>query len=156
MFTERISRMAAHLAANRGDKDCKRRLTMATVSRRKLLAYMQRTDYSGYRLAVRELGLRPLPIFHSSFLPKVSRMERQEGRKEACFPYSSHYQRAEHVGSREGNGRVSHQSPASPFPPMRPHLPFPSQMQVRTESHKIINARNRKLKNRLSRGWAGH
>lgn len=71
MLSERINRMAAHLAANGGDADCKRRLTMATVARRKVLSYMQRRDYSGYRLAIQELGLRPLPIFHSAYLPKV-------------------------------------------------------------------------------------
>ena len=71
MLTERITRMASHLAANRGDKDCKRNLTMATVTRRKILAYMQRRDYGGYRLAVKELGIRPLPIFQSAYLPKV-------------------------------------------------------------------------------------
>lgn len=71
MLSERIKRMSAHLSANRGDFDCKRKLSMATVFRRKVLAYMQRTDYSGYRLAVRELTLRPLPIFHSAYLPKV-------------------------------------------------------------------------------------
>lgn len=72
MLSERIGRMAAHLGGgNGGDADCKRKLTMATVTRRKVLSYMQRRDYGGYRLAVRELGIRPLPVFHSPYLPKV-------------------------------------------------------------------------------------
>ena len=58
---------------------------------------MQKSDYSGYRLAVRELSLRPIPIFHSPYLPKR-----------------------------------------------------------RVESHRSVNARNKKLKNRVSRGYAGH
>lgn len=29
-------------------------------------------------------------------------------------------------------------------------------MQVRTETHKAVNSRNAKLKNRVGRGWAGH
>lgn len=97
MLTERISRVTSHLSANKKDKHCKRSLAALTLRRRKVLEYMTQADYQGYRVAVRELGLRPVPLVYSRHLPKV-----------------------------------------------------------RLESHKEIHERNRRLKNRVSRGYKGH
>jgi small subunit ribosomal protein S15 len=71
MMTERINRVSAHLSANKKDKHCKRSLSGLTVRRRKILEYMTRRDYQGYRVAVKELGLRPVPLVYSRHLPKV-------------------------------------------------------------------------------------
>jgi hypothetical protein len=71
MLTERINRLAAHSSRNSHDKNCKRSLTALTVRRRKLLEYMMSKDYQNYRLMIRELNLRPLPLFNSRHLPKV-------------------------------------------------------------------------------------
>jgi small subunit ribosomal protein S15 len=97
MMTERINRMSANLAKNKHDKNCKRDLHILTVRRKHLLQYMMRSDYQNYRLVIRELNLRPLPVFQSKFL-------------------------------------TTH----------------------RTETHKQINDRNKRLKNRVSRGAKGH
>ena len=97
MLTERIQRVSAHLGANKKDTFCKRALTALTVRRRKLLEYMTRSDYQGYRVSVAELGLRPVPLVYDRHLPKQ-----------------------------------------------------------RTETHRQINERNRRLKNRVSRGHKGH
>lgn len=157
MLSERIARMAAHLAANAGDADCKRRLTMATVARRKVLSYMQRRDFSGYRLAVREMGLRPLPVFHSAFLPKVSVPPSRPGRAilPPCLCAALHRALSAPAALRRLNHAVS-----VPPPSLSPSLSFPSPHppppQVRLETHKTVNSRNAKLKNRVGRGWAGH
>lgn len=92
-----MSRLSAHLASNSHDSYAKRSLQMLTSRRRRLLQYMVRRDFANYRLLVRELGLRPTPVFGSRHTPKV-----------------------------------------------------------RAETHKKINARNSRLKNRTSRGHLGH
>lgn len=97
MLTERIARVSSHLASNKKDQGCRRALTTLTVRRRKLLEYMTRRDYQGYRVAVAELGLRPVPLVYDRHLPKQ-----------------------------------------------------------RVETHVQINERNRRLKNRVSRGHKGH
>lgn len=97
MLTERISRLSMHLGSNKKDKHCKRSLTALTVRRRRLLEYMMRKDFQNYRLVVRELSLRPLPVLQSKYLPKEREM-----------------------------------------------------------SHKQVNERNRRLKNKKSRGHKGH
>lgn len=71
MVTERIGRLAQHLSRNGKDKKCKRSLTALTVRRRKIMEYMMRRDYGNYRLMVRELSLRPVPLVNSRHLPKV-------------------------------------------------------------------------------------
>jgi hypothetical protein len=162
MLSERIGRMAAHLGGgNGGDADCKRKLTMATVTRRKVLSYMQRRDYGGYRLAVRELGLRPLPVFHSPYLPKVRPSLAPcalpgRGRGDATVPAGEAARRA-----RARSLDCLLPAPSSCRKPQQPCpiIPLPSPLnvpQVRAESHKVVNARNAKLKNRVGRGWAGH
>lgn len=70
MLTDNIARLSAHLAANKHDTHCKRQLQIFTSRRRKLLQYMIRTDYQGYRIVVRDLGLRPLPVVASRHPPK--------------------------------------------------------------------------------------
>ena len=97
MLTDRIQRVSAHLLANKKDQGCRRALTTLTVRRRKLLEYMTRRDFQGYRVVVQELGLRPVPLVYDRHLPKQ-----------------------------------------------------------RTETHAQINERNRRLKNRVSRGAKGH
>ena len=96
-LTERINRLNAHVALNKHDTNCKRQLMLLASRRRKVLTYMQRKDFHGYRVMVDALALRPLPVFTSRHPPKV-----------------------------------------------------------RAESHKTINARNARLKNRSSRGHRGH
>lgn len=78
MLTDRVARMSQHLSNNRHDKKSKRALSLLTVRRRKVLEWMTRSDYQGYRLCVRELGLRPVPLVYSRHLPK----EREETHKE--------------------------------------------------------------------------
>lgn len=97
MLTERIQRVSAHLSSNKKDMFSKRALTSLTVRRRKVLEYMTRRDYQGYRVAVKELSLRPVPLVYDRHLPKL-----------------------------------------------------------RVETHVQINERNRRLKNRVSRGHKGH
>jgi hypothetical protein len=59
------------VAKNNHDKSCKRTLQVLTSSRRRLLQYMIRTDFQSYRVAIKELGLRPLPIVAPRHPPKV-------------------------------------------------------------------------------------
>ena len=97
LLTSRITLHSAHLARNKHDTTSKRALQILVSRRRRLLQYMVRTDYANYRVVVKELGLRPIPV----------------------------------IGSR--------------------HTP-----KVRAETHKKINERNHRLKNRSSRGALGH
>ena len=71
MLTDRVLRMSQHLSRNKHDKKSKRALSLVTVRRRKVLEWMTRRDYQGYRLCVRELSLRPVPLVYSRHLPKV-------------------------------------------------------------------------------------
>ncbi len=59
------------MAKNGHDTACKRTLQVLTSRRRRLLQYMIRADFQGYRAVLRELELRPLPIVASRHPPKV-------------------------------------------------------------------------------------
>lgn len=71
MITERIKRLSQHMAKNGHDTACQRTLQILTSRRRKLLQYMIRKDFTNYRVVVKELGLRPLPIVTSRHPAKV-------------------------------------------------------------------------------------
>jgi hypothetical protein len=56
-----------HLAANPHDKSCKRSLQMLVHKRRRMLQYLMHSDFAGYRILIREMGMRALPIQPSKF-----------------------------------------------------------------------------------------
>lgn len=58
LLTERISALTEHLRMHRKDHHSRRGLLMLVGQRRRLLAYLQRTDLERYRSLLRELGLR--------------------------------------------------------------------------------------------------
>jgi small subunit ribosomal protein S15 len=58
LLTERINDLTEHLREHGKDHHSRRGLLMLVGQRRRLLAYLQRTDLEGYRALVRELGLR--------------------------------------------------------------------------------------------------
>lgn len=70
VLTEHIKAMTEHMVAHPHDKHAKRALERYLVRRRKLLRYMMRKDYNNYRIVLRELGLRPSPLFYSKYPPK--------------------------------------------------------------------------------------
>ena len=58
LLTERIAALTDHLRAHRKDHHSRRGLLMLVGHRRRLLAYLQRSDLERYRSLIRELGLR--------------------------------------------------------------------------------------------------
>jgi small subunit ribosomal protein S15 len=58
LLTERIAGLTEHLRAHRKDHHSRRGLLMLVGHRRRLLAYLQRSDLERYRSLIRELGLR--------------------------------------------------------------------------------------------------
>ena len=58
MLTERINPLAAHFRPHPKDHHSRRGLLMLVSKRRRLLEYMRRTDLTGYRQLIDELGLR--------------------------------------------------------------------------------------------------
>ena len=58
LLTERIAALTEHLRAHRKDHHSRRGLLMLVGHRRRLLAYLQRSDLERYRSLIRELGLR--------------------------------------------------------------------------------------------------
>ncbi len=58
LFTHRIKHLTEHLKANRKDFATERSLVLMVGKRRKLLAYLQRTDINRYRELIKKLGLR--------------------------------------------------------------------------------------------------
>lgn len=70
VVTEHIKAMTAHMIRHPHDKHAKRALDRYLVRRRKLLQYMMRKDYNNYRIVLRELGLRPAPLFYSKYPPQ--------------------------------------------------------------------------------------
>lgn len=71
MLTERIQRLAAHQSTNKQDTTVPRSLQIMTSRRKKLMQYMQRTNFDLYRLVLGELGLRPVPLKGPRHPPKV-------------------------------------------------------------------------------------
>jgi small subunit ribosomal protein S15 len=58
LLTERIAQLAEHLKAHPKDFHSRRGLLKMVGQRRRLLAYLERTDIAAYRRLVDDLGLR--------------------------------------------------------------------------------------------------
>ena len=58
LLTERINELTQHLRTHGKDHHSRRGLVMMVGKRRRLLNYLQRKDLEGYRVLIRELGLR--------------------------------------------------------------------------------------------------
>ena len=58
LLTARINNLSAHLQANKKDKHSQRGLQLLNGQRRRLLKYMERTDYDGYIALTDKLGIR--------------------------------------------------------------------------------------------------
>lgn len=58
MFTERIAQIQAHLRDNHKDHHSRRGLLQLVGQRRRMLAYLNRTDVNRYRAIIAKLGLR--------------------------------------------------------------------------------------------------
>jgi small subunit ribosomal protein S15 len=58
LLTERINELTEHLRTHSKDHHSRRGLLMMVGKRRRLLNYLQRKDLEGYRVLIRELGLR--------------------------------------------------------------------------------------------------
>lgn len=58
VLTERIAELTEHLKENPKDHHSRRGLLMMVGHRRRLLAYLQKTDLEGYRALIEKLGLR--------------------------------------------------------------------------------------------------
>ncbi len=56
--TERIKQLTRHMAANGHDFHSKRSLLKLVGQRRRLLAYLNRTDVEAYKKLIKGLGLR--------------------------------------------------------------------------------------------------
>ncbi|WP_027481140.1 30S ribosomal protein S15 [Deinococcus pimensis] len=58
ILTERINNLSRHLGENRKDKHGQRGLQLLNGQRRRLLKYLERTDYEGYIALTDRLGIR--------------------------------------------------------------------------------------------------
>ncbi|MBI3998546.1 MAG: 30S ribosomal protein S15 [Armatimonadetes bacterium] len=58
LLTERINQLAEHLKSHAKDFHSRRGLLKMVGQRRRLLAYLERTDVTAYRRVVEALGLR--------------------------------------------------------------------------------------------------
>jgi len=58
LLTERIQNLAKHLGTNKKDKHGQRGLQLMNGQRRRLLKYLERTDYDGYIALTDRLGIR--------------------------------------------------------------------------------------------------
>jgi small subunit ribosomal protein S15 len=58
VLTERINYLTNHFRAHQKDHHGRRGLLAMVSKRRRLLAYLRRTDLTGYRKLIEELGLR--------------------------------------------------------------------------------------------------
>ena len=58
VLTERINYLTDHFRAHKKDHHGRRGLLKMVGKRRRLLDYMKRTDLSGYRQIIQDLGLR--------------------------------------------------------------------------------------------------
>ncbi len=58
LLTERINFLNGHFRTHKKDHHGRRGLLMMVSRRRRLLAYLKRTDLSGYRQLIDKLGLR--------------------------------------------------------------------------------------------------
>jgi len=58
LLTERINGISAHLKENKKDFSTHRGLMHMVGKRKRLLSYLSRTDLTGYRKLIEQLGLR--------------------------------------------------------------------------------------------------
>ena len=58
VLTERIKQLTGHMSTNRHDFNTQRGLLKLVGQRRRLLAYLNRTDVSRYNALIKRLGLR--------------------------------------------------------------------------------------------------
>jgi small subunit ribosomal protein S15 len=58
ILTKRIVHLNEHLATNKHDQSCRRGLLMMVGQRRRLLAYLRKTDYARYLAVTERLSLR--------------------------------------------------------------------------------------------------
>jgi len=58
LLTERITGISAHMKQNKKDFSSNRGLMRMVGQRKRLLAYLAKTDLSGYRALLEKLGLR--------------------------------------------------------------------------------------------------
>jgi small subunit ribosomal protein S15 len=58
IFTTRINQIQAHLRANKQDHHSRRGLLKLVGQRRRMLAYLNKTDVERYRAVINNLGLR--------------------------------------------------------------------------------------------------
>ena len=58
MFTERINKLTSHLKKNKKDFHSRRGLLKMVAKRRKLLAYLEKTNEKAYKKIIKELGLK--------------------------------------------------------------------------------------------------
>lgn len=100
VITEHIKAMTAHMIQHPHDKHAKRALERYLVRRRKLLQYMMRKDYNNYRIVLRELGLRPVPLFYSKYPPQHLARVRQ--------PHKAIHERRRRVRNPRKRGHKGH------------------------------------------------
>ena len=58
LLTERINHLAKHVGAHPKDAHSRRGLILMVSRRNRLLRYLQRKDYDGYKALIERLGLR--------------------------------------------------------------------------------------------------
>jgi small subunit ribosomal protein S15 len=58
LLSERIKYLQDHFRAHKKDHHGRRGMLKMNGTRRRLLAYLKRTDVEGYRAIIKELGLR--------------------------------------------------------------------------------------------------
>ena len=58
LLTARIEEVSGHLQANKKDHHGRRGLLTMVGRRKRLLTYMERTDYEAYNALIADLGLR--------------------------------------------------------------------------------------------------
>jgi len=58
LLTKRIQQLTEHLRANKHDESCRRGLLKMVGQRRRLLAYLRRTEYQRYLALTEKLNLR--------------------------------------------------------------------------------------------------
>lgn len=58
LLTERINSLSQHLQANRKDHHGRRGLLTMVGRRKRLLKYLEESDFEGYRALIARLGLR--------------------------------------------------------------------------------------------------
>ncbi len=58
LLTKRIEELSQHLQVHKKDHHGRRGLLMMVGKRKRLLSYLERTDYDGYKELIASLGLR--------------------------------------------------------------------------------------------------